>query len=123
MPKLCAIVAYYPDRPPHNINGFPPSIDVCVHLAEAQPVGVRYKSYVYAESKPGFAESDLEAFDERSADLAWTRTLGLVRKALETQVDLEAIWEKHVGLEFATKDADATMVSRIPGVCSPFQQH
>ncbi|CAF9906939.1 MAG: hypothetical protein HETSPECPRED_006998 [Heterodermia speciosa] len=120
MPKLCALVAYYPDRPPQNINAFPPSLEVCVHLAEAQPVGVRYKSYVYAESKPGFAESDLEDFDERNADLAWTRTLGLVRKALDQDVDLEAIWEKHVGLEFATKDADATMSTM---VADPYVNH
>lgn len=120
MPKLCALVAYYPDRLPHNANGFPPSLDVCVHLAEAQLMGVTYKSYVYAESKPGFAESDLEDFDERNADLAWTRTLGLVRKALETEVDLEAIWEQHVKLEFATKDADATMSTM---VAEPYVNH
>ena len=120
MPKLCALVAYYPDRLPHPNMGFPPSLNVCVHLAGTQPMGAKYKSYVYPDVTPGFAERDLEEFDRISADLAWTRTLGLVRKALEMEVDLEAIWEEHVALEFATKDADATMSTM---VAEPYVNH
>lgn len=120
MHKLCALVAYYPDKLPNPAAGFPPSLNVCVHLAETQTMGAKYKTYVYNGVAPGFAESDLDDFDQISADLAWTRTLGLVRKALEIEVDLEATWEDHVALEFASKNADATMMTMVE---EPYVNH
>lgn len=83
MPKLCALVAYYPHKLSNPANGFPPSLSVCVHLAGLQPMGAKYKPFVYPNVEPGFAESGLDEYDRISADLAWTRTLGLVRKAHE----------------------------------------
>ena len=100
MPKLCALVAYYPDTLPNPANGFPPSLNVCVHLAESQRMAPRYKSYVYPQAQPGFAEADLDTYDKVSAGLAWTRTLGTVRKGFEMEVDLESIWEEHVARMF-----------------------
>ena len=120
MPKLCALVAYYPDKLPNPANGFPPSLAVCVHLAGSQPMGAKYKCFIYPDAVPGFAESDIDEYDRISAGLAWTRTLGLVRKAHEIDVDLESIWEEHLGLEFAAKDADATMSTM---VAEPYVNH
>lgn len=120
MHKLCALVAYYPEKLPSPANGFPPSLNVCVHLAGTQTTGAKYKSYVYPGVARGFAQSHLEEFNHISADIAWTRTLGLVRRALEMEVDLEAIWEEHVALEFATEDATATMSTM---VAEPYVNH
>ena len=50
----------------------------------------------------GFAEGDLEEFDKVSAGLAWTRSLAAVRKGLGVDVDLEGVWEEHVGCEYSS---------------------
>ena len=42
-----------------------------VHIAGAQGMGTTYKSYVYAEAKPGFADTDFETYDKVAAGLAW----------------------------------------------------
>jgi len=47
----------------------------------------------------GFAETDLEEFDKVAAGLAWTRSLAAVRRGFEIEVDLEGVWEEHVGRE------------------------
>lgn len=120
MEKLCALVAYYPDALPHPANGFPSSLNVCVHIAGPQRTAQAYKVYAYPEAEAGFAETDLEEYDRLSASLAWTRTLKTVRKAFEIEVDLEEIWERHTELEFATKDADATMSTM---VAEPYVNH
>ncbi len=100
MPKLCALVAYYPDTLPNPAIGFPPSLDVCVHIPGSQTMAPKYKSYVYPQAESGFAEADLDEYDKVSAGLAWTRTLGTVKKGFEMEVDIEDIWEKHVARGF-----------------------
>ncbi|KAI4117354.1 MAG: hypothetical protein LQ345_002392 [Seirophora villosa] len=109
IPKLCALVAYYPDRLPSPGAGYPPSLRVTVHLAGSQPRAPKFHSHSYPEAEPGFAEHDLDQFDKVSAGLAWTRSLELVRKGFEVELDLEGIWEDHSQREFVTRDADATM--------------
>lgn len=68
----------------------------------------------------GFAEHDLDEFNKVAASLAWTRTLGTLRKAFNIEVDLEKIWEEHVALEFATKNPAATMATM---VAEPYVNH
>lgn len=60
----------------------------------------KYKSYGYPEAESGFAEADLDEYDKVSAGLAWTRTLGTVRKGFEMEIDIENVWEKHVARRF-----------------------
>ena len=95
MPKLCALVAYYPNRLPAPGAGYPPSLRVRIHLAGSQPQAPKFHSYSYPHAEPGFAEHDLDQFDKVSAGLAWSRSLDLVRKGFEVEVDLESIWEDH----------------------------
>ena len=99
MPKLCALTAYYPDVLPNPANGFPPSLNVCVHLTGSQRMAPKYKSYAYPQVEPGFAEADLDEYERVSAGLAWSRTLKTVRKGFEMEVDLEGVWEDHVARE------------------------
>jgi SnoaL-like domain len=120
MPKLCALIAYYPPYMPNLNAGFPSSISVQIHLASSQEFGTKQPSFRYDDTKEGFAEHDLEEFDKVAANLAWSRTLGVLRKGFGIEVDLEQIWDNHTRLEFEEKDADATMKTM---VAEPYVNH
>ena len=121
MPKLVAVVAYYPGHVPKGSTNFPPTLKVQIHLAASQNWGTRHPSYRYEGTKDGFAEHDLEEFDKVGASLAWSRTLSLLRTAFDSEgPDLEAIWDNHTKLEFETKDADKTMATMI---AQPYVNH
>lgn len=64
--------------------------------------------FFYRGIKPGFAE-DGAAFDKSSDNLAYTRTLELLRRTLGPRHDLDKIWDRHTELEFATRAAEETM--------------
>ena len=98
MPKLCTLVAYYPDAVPAQLGaGYPPSLDVMVHFAGARQLKApKFKVYSYPE-----AEVDLEEYDKVAAGLAWSRTLAAVRRGFGIEVDLEEVWEEHVAREFS----------------------
>jgi hypothetical protein len=120
MPKLVALVAYYPPYMPKTNTAFPPTLFVTVHLAASQQFGTRHPSFTYPDTEEGFAEHDLEEYDKVGASLAWSRTLGILRRAFVMDVDLDAIWEEHTRLEFAEKNADATMQTM---VAEPYVNH
>lgn len=54
-----------------------------------------YPAFTYDYAQPGFAETDLEEYDHLAADLAWTRTVQVLRKGFSRDVDLERRWEEH----------------------------
>ncbi|OAP65237.1 hypothetical protein AYL99_01209 [Fonsecaea erecta] len=121
MPKLVAVVAYYPDHVPRSTTGFPPTLNVLIHLAASQRWGTRFPMYRYEKTKPGFAEHDLDEFDKIGASLAWSRTLGVLRLAFDIEgPDIESLWEAHTRLEFAEKDVDKTMATMVP---QPYVNH
>jgi len=94
--KLGAVIAYYPTQYAKTSAGYPPNTEVIVHAAGSQKVPLSCRAYNYPGAELGFAEADLEAYDKLSASLAWSRTLGAMRKAFGINVDLEAIWENHL---------------------------
>lgn len=96
MPKLCALIAYYPPSLPHVNAGFAPSVRVLAHLAGKVSSAPKWASYTYPDAQAGFAEEGTEAYEKVSAALAWSRTLGVLRKAFDIEVDLEGVWERHV---------------------------
>lgn len=96
MPHLCALVCYYPTTIPSPKTKYPPHLQLTVHLAASQGFAPAFPSYTYQGVQPGFAEHDLEEYNKVAAGLAWTRTLGAVRKGFKIDVDLEEVWEKHV---------------------------
>ncbi|KAK5363459.1 hypothetical protein LTR20_003486 [Exophiala xenobiotica] len=121
MPKLVAVVAYYPPYMPRTTTDFPPTLGVLIHLASSQKFGTRHPSYRYSNTRPGFAEYDLEEFDKIAASLAWSRTLGLLRESFDMQPpDLEALWEAQMRHEFVEKNADKTMATMVP---QPYVNH
>lgn len=120
MPKLCALVAYYPTRLPTSSSAFPPSLLVQIHIASSQNFGTRHSSYTYPDTAPGFAEHDDEHYDKIGSRLAWSRSLSVMRKGFGVDVNLESIWENHTALEFSAKDPEATMQTM---VAAPYVNH
>lgn len=95
--KLHTLVCYYPTTYPTIKTGIPSGLKVLLHLAaDSNPAPAKYPAYTYSESEPGFAETDKPEYDKVSARLAWSRTLGLIRKGFKIEVDLEKIWENHL---------------------------
>ena len=61
-----------------------------------------------------------QSFDKSSFNLAYTRTLELLRRVLGPRYDLDKIWDRHTELEFATRAADETMTTM---VAEPYVNH
>ncbi|KAF4552432.1 Hypothetical protein D9617_10g074140 [Elsinoe fawcettii] len=120
IPRLCALVAYYPTSLPTHADKFHHSLQGVVHLASSQTFAPAFDHYVYNNTNASFAEHDSDEFDKVSAALAWSRSLATVRKGFKIEVDLEKIWENHVALEFAPKDAAATMQTMVD---EPYVNH
>ncbi|KAI2633567.1 NTF2-like protein [Hypomontagnella submonticulosa] len=138
--KLCCLIAYYPTRIPDPRTKFPGGINVLVHLASGEEVGIvkqtqmvgiqgkkrttrqtidrgmgaggtlqmAYPSYTY-DATPGFAEHDLDEFDRVSAELSWSRSLAMARRAFRKDVDLERVFEENVNGKFYTRKLQPTM--------------
>ncbi|KAK2793652.1 hypothetical protein FQN51_001163 [Onygenales sp. PD_10] len=100
MPKLRAVVAYYPTRLPQPFGGFPSQLVLKVHLAGSQNFSGKYHCYHYVHSQVGFAETDVPEYDEISARLAWSRTLACLREGFEIHRDIESVWEQHVNARY-----------------------
>ena len=64
-----------------------------------------FPSYTYQGVEPGFAEHDLDEYNNVAAGLAWTRTIGLLRRAFKIETELEKVREEHLALQFGGKDA------------------
>ena len=99
IPKLCALVAYYPGTIPTTGIGFSTGLNVVVHLAGPLSNAPNCRFYSYPGVEAGFAEENLEQYDKISASLAWSRTLSILRKSFDIEVDLEKIWDDHVACE------------------------
>jgi len=109
MPKLCALVAYYPSTVPNPRAKYPALLEMVVHLAGTQAVPpTEFKSYMYAGTAPGFAERKHEAFEGVEAGLAWGRTLGCVKKGfkMEPRADVEVVWERNLQGKFDAETDD-----------------
>ncbi|KAK5946282.1 hypothetical protein PMZ80_000424 [Knufia obscura] len=107
MPKLCAVVAYYPPHMPKTSANFPSSLNLTIHLAANQKFGTRHeKSYRYPGTKDGFAESDLEEYSKPDARVAWSRTIATLRTGFGMEPDLEGVVDWHNRLKWSGKEDD-----------------
>lgn len=64
-------------------------------IGTGERLELAYPAYTYNQAQPGFAEQDMEEYDHLAADLAWTRTLKVLRKGFSRDTDLEARLEEH----------------------------
>lgn len=69
-------------------------------IGTGERLDMGYPSYTYDYAQPGFAEHDLEEFDHLAAELAWTRSLHVLRKGFARDVDLEKKLEENQESEF-----------------------
>ncbi|OJJ50622.1 hypothetical protein ASPZODRAFT_56374 [Penicilliopsis zonata CBS 506.65] len=68
-----------------------------------------YPAYTYESVQPGFAEHDLDEYDRLAAELAWSRSLHVLRKAFNRDLDLEKKWEEHLEGKFFSSNISETM--------------
>ncbi|KAF4556181.1 Hypothetical protein D9617_1g080560 [Elsinoe fawcettii] len=72
-----------------------------VELGRKGVDGEKVRTYVYEGVQPGFAEGDVDAYDSVSKEMAFGRSLKLIRKAFQVpEVDVEGIrdaWLDEVG--------------------------
>jgi carboxymethylenebutenolidase len=76
--------------------------------------------HVYPGTTRGFDRRDGPAWDRGAADIAHSRSIALLRKAMGPHYDLEALWEAHTTYEFGTRDVAATMRTM---VSDPYVNH
>jgi carboxymethylenebutenolidase len=76
--------------------------------------------YVYPGVDHAFARFASPHFDKRASALAHDRSIAALRHILGPDFDLEALWERHLQLEFEVRDADATMATM---VSEPYVNH
>jgi carboxymethylenebutenolidase len=76
--------------------------------------------FVYPGAGTGFADHGSPDFNRAAADLAHSRTIGLLRRVLGPRYDLEALWEAHTRYEFETRDVAATMATMVD---EPYVNH
>ncbi|KAL2832488.1 hypothetical protein BDW59DRAFT_105571 [Aspergillus cavernicola] len=70
---------------------------------------IGHRAFTYSDADPGFAEQDLDEYHRLAADLAFSRTLEIMRKAYGQNVDLEKPWEDHLqGKFFSMNLGDTT---------------
>jgi hypothetical protein len=96
IPKLCALIGFYPSTLPDPGSIPPKNLRVQVHLAGNQPFAPKYTNFNYQGTKPGFDERDSGEYDRIASGLAWSRVLDCVRRGFGIDVDLEGVWERHL---------------------------
>ena len=57
---------------------------------------IEYPVFTYEGVDPGFAEHDLDQYDAVADALAWSRSLSIVRRGFDAEVDLERVWETNI---------------------------
>lgn len=78
------------------------------------------KACFYPGCDHAFAREGGAHFDASAARLAYDRTLNFLVPRVGPAYDLEALWERHIDYEFATRDADLTMGTM---VAEPYVNH
>ena len=109
-----ALVCYYPSAYPPPKSGFPPNLNVLLHLAldSPQPPS-KFPSFSYPDALRGFAEPSSKNYEKISTDLAWSRTLALVRKGFSIEPDLEGIWDNHLARTSCEYEPTIPLIARI----------
>ncbi|WP_264214696.1 dienelactone hydrolase family protein [Leisingera thetidis] len=89
-------------------------------LAERFAGNHQIEIYSYPEAGHAFANPGRDTFIKAPADMAYSRSLAVLRKVIGPWYDLNALWEAHRACEFETRDADETMKTM---VAEPYVNH
>jgi hypothetical protein len=64
-------------------------------LGTGERMRLAYPAFTYEYAEPGFAEHDMEEYNNLAANIAWTRSVKVLRKGFSRDVDLERRWDDH----------------------------
>ncbi|BCR87222.1 dienelactone hydrolase [Aspergillus chevalieri] len=78
-------------------------------IGTGERLNIGFPTYTYEYVQPGFAEHDLDEYDRLASELAWTRTLHVLRKGFGKDLDLEGRWEEHQEGKFFSSNLSTTM--------------
>ncbi|EAW13425.1 dienelactone hydrolase [Aspergillus clavatus NRRL 1] len=78
-------------------------------IGTGERLSIGHPAYTYDNVQPGFAEHDLEEYDRLAAELAFTRTLQVIRSTTENKEDPEKTWEDHLEAKFFSMNLKNTM--------------
>lgn len=65
-------------------------------MGTGERLNIGHTAYTYEYVQPGFAEHDLDEYDRLACDLAFSRTLQVLRRGFNKDIDLEERWEEHL---------------------------
>ena len=77
-------------------------------------------NFVYADQKRRFFDFNSDNFDKPSASIAYSRTLGFLKRKIGPIYDLQELWEQHTMFEFSERNVDKTMKTM---VSEPYVNH
>jgi carboxymethylenebutenolidase len=134
--KVDAAIAYYPAGIEAHLAEAPAvRCPILFHFAENDPhltaslrekiraafaAHDRAEFFVYRGAGQGFSNRGSDSYDRISAQIARSRSIGVLRRYLGPRYDLNAIWERHGDAEFALRDVDATMATMVE---EPYVNH
>ncbi|MGK9166897.1 dienelactone hydrolase family protein [Inquilinus limosus] len=110
----CPMVFHFPEKDRH----LPPQTRDAIAAAFEGREDVQL--FLYPGADHGFNVPERAAFDKPAALMAHSRSLALFRRVMGPHYDLSGLWERHTELEFATRDARATMTTM---VAEPYVNH
>ncbi|HEV2099806.1 MAG TPA: dienelactone hydrolase family protein [Stellaceae bacterium] len=111
---VCPLLLHFAE----NDNYVPASSVVRIREALASRPDIRI--HTYPGTGHGFNRLDGGDYHKSAANLAHSRSIALLRRAMGPDFDLEALWEAHTTYEFATRDVEATMRTM---VADPYVNH
>ncbi|SLN76568.1 dienelactone hydrolase family protein [Oceanibacterium hippocampi] len=76
--------------------------------------------YSYPEAGHAFANPGRKTYFKTAADMAYSRSLSVLRRVIGPWYDLNALWEAHRACEFEARDADETMMTMVD---EPYVNH
>jgi carboxymethylenebutenolidase len=79
-----------------------------------------FESHVYPGADHAFNCPERASYDRAASSIAYTRTIGFLRRHIGPRYDLEALWDLHTKHEFEERDVAATMKTMVD---HPFLNH
>jgi carboxymethylenebutenolidase len=94
--------------------------DAQAKIRSALAAHSRAEFYFYPGADHAFATVSRDTYDRSAAEMAYSRTLAMLRGVLGPSFDLNALWDQHTEYEFAQRDVSATMSTM---VSEPYVNH
>ena len=119
--KFCECTIIYSQSVPIGSSSLDlqPDSTICHQTTESKGHS-SITNFVYADQKTRFFDCNSDNFDKPSASIAYSRTLGFLKRKLGPIYDLQELWEQHTMFEFSERNVDKTMDTM---VSEPYVNH